>query len=71
MKTFKIRAYVKRPKTSLWGTEEMIADMLRYDIMHIIKKDISDPVYVVYTLEGNIRYTKGRWDSFGIKTELI
>jgi hypothetical protein len=70
-KTFKIEARVKRPKHSMWGTEEMIADMLRYDIMHIIKKNISDPDCVIYTLEGKVRYTKARWDSFGIETKEV
>jgi hypothetical protein len=69
-KVFNIEAKVKIPTHSLWSVETMISDMLRYDIMKIVKKSI-DGDYAVFNLTGNVRYTKARWDSFGIKTKEI
>ena len=70
-KTFKIEAIVKTPpRGTPWTTEEMIADMLRYDAMHILNKYPKGDT-VVYTLQGNVRYTPARWISFGIKTKEI
>jgi len=69
-KVFKIEAIVKNPKHSLWSVETMISDMLRYDLMRIISKRVEGET-TVFKLEGNVRYTKARWDSFGIKTKEI
>ena len=69
-KVFNILAKVKSVKGQPWTAESMISDMLKYDVMHITKKSVSGD-YTFFNCTGNVKYTKARWDSFGIVTELV
>lgn len=67
VKKFKIFAYVR--KSHYHTPEEEVKDMLRYDRGYIIRQEETNNIVVLEIISEY--YTKARWDSFLIKTELI
>lgn len=66
-KKYKIFAYLT--KSHYHTPEEEVKDMLRYDKGHIIKQTKNNNIIIIEIISE--QYTKARWDSFLIRTELI
>lgn len=73
MKKYFIEAKVKVMDGLPYTAEVLVSDMLRYDLGEIIGKRnerLPDKHYdLVYLNIWCHRYTKARWDSFGIETK--